>query len=92
LEAGYQLLETRLLGHVLNGGGAGTIAPDDPACVGPVDWDGGIKLLTLHRTQRAGTGRTPGRPPSVATREETDAAILKKLAALAAARARQETA
>lgn len=89
LDAGYQLLETRLLGHVLRGGGDDTIAPDDPDCVGPVDWEGGIKLLTLYRARRDGRAKAGGFKPVVATRDETDAAILKKLAVIAAARTRQ---
>lgn len=87
IEAGYQLLEMRMLGYVLAGGGE-TIAPDDPHALGPVHWEGAIKLLTIHRARREGRGKPCGPAPRVATREETDAAIMARLAALAARRTR----
>lgn len=82
LEAGYQLLETRLLGYVLAGGG--TIAPDDAQALGPLDWEGAIKLFTIHKARREGRGRPSGPAQKTATREESDAVILRNLAALAA--------
>lgn len=87
IEAGYQLLEMRMLGYVLAGGGE-TIAPDDPHALGPVHWEGAIKLLTIHRSRREGRGKPCGPVPKAATREETDAAIMARLSALAARRAR----
>ncbi len=84
LEAGYQLLETRLLGYVLAGGGGGTIAPDDAQALGPLDWEGAIKLFTIHKARREGRGKPTGPAPKTATREESDAVILRNLAALAA--------
>ncbi|GKS02844.1 hypothetical protein [Sphingomonas aquatilis] len=87
IEAGYQLLEMRLLGYALAGGGE-TIAPDDPNALGPVHWEGAIKLLTIHRARREGRGKPCGPAPKAAPREETDAAIVAGLAALAARRTR----
>lgn len=84
LEAGYQLLETRLLGYVLAGGGGGTIAPNDAQALGPLDWEGAIKLFTIHKARREERGRPSGPAPKTATREESDAVILRNLAALAA--------
>ncbi|MCP3735034.1 hypothetical protein M9979_09150 [Sphingomonas sp. RP10(2022)] len=83
IEAGYQLLETRLIGYVLAGGGD-TIAPDDAHALGPLHWEGAIKLFTIHKARREGRGRPCGPVPGVATREQADKVILAKLAALAA--------
>jgi len=87
IAAGYQLLEMRLIGHVLAGGGP-SIAPSDPDAVEALDWEGAIKLLTIHKARREGRGGRPGPVPGTATREQTDAVILRKLATLAAGRAR----
>jgi hypothetical protein len=86
---GYTMLETLLIGHALAGGG-GTIETGCEA-LGPLDRDLALKLLAFHRqgsprsTQRRG-------PKTVATREETNAAILTRLRALTAAQAREDAA
>lgn len=100
IEAGYQLLEMRMLGQVLADGGD-AIAADDPDAPGPVQFDGAMKLMTLHRGRRAGLGKAGGLaggglPGSgvaadVATPEATDAAILRRLAMLADRRGRSDT-
>ena len=87
IKAGYELLETRMLGYVLGGGGP-TIAPDDPQALGPIHWDGAIKLLTIHLARREGRGKPCGPPPRIATRDETDAVIIAKLTVLAAKKMR----
>ena len=68
--AGYQLLEIRLIGQALTGGS------DAPAPAAQF----ALQLLQLQRG-----GAKPPRakpPPRLPTPEETDAAILKKLAAI----------
>ena len=86
IDAGYLLLEMRMIGHTLAGGGA-TVAGDG-ADVEPLAYAEALKLFTLYVARREGHVRK--RPPAqvVATREEADAAILAKLAALAARKAR----
>ena len=87
LEQGYQLIETLLVGHVLASGGAtGPLArPDDHP---PIDFDAALRLLNQHRAAVTGTGRTRrgGPTPQRASDDETNAAILKKLAAIEKAR------
>ena len=83
LEQGYQLIETLLVGHVLASGGlASPVAcPDERA---PIDFDAALRLLNQHRATVHGAGRTRRGGPKLqrASDTETDAAILKKLAAL----------
>ncbi|MBX9814446.1 MAG: hypothetical protein K2X76_07070 [Sphingomonas sp.] len=75
--AGYQLLETRLIGHALAGGGE---ALPGVAGAPPVSTQLALQLLQLHRgALKAPRPAKATRPPSP---EETDAAILKKLAAI----------
>jgi hypothetical protein len=49
----------------------------------PVDVDTGLRLLAAHRNALNGKAPRGGPRPQRATREETDAAILKKLNAIA---------
>lgn len=88
IHAGYLLLEMRMIGHVLAGGGE-TI-DGDGAEVEPLAYADAVKLLTLYFARRE--GRVGKRPPAqvVATRDQADAAILAKLTALAARKARDE--
>jgi hypothetical protein len=82
--AGHQTVEIGLIGHVLSGGKAEADA-DAP----PFDWERGLRLLTLADRRQSG-GVRQGKPPrQLATREETDALILKRLTALAARKARE---
>ena len=82
LSCGYQLLETQLVGHALAGDGARDIANGDPAH--PVTVELALKLLAARRTAWAGRASRGGPPRHRATKEETDAAIMKKLAAIEA--------
>jgi hypothetical protein len=88
IHAGYLMLEMRMIGHVLTGGGE--IIDGDGAEVEPLAYADAVKLLTLYFARRE--GRVGKRPPAqvVATREQADAAILAKLTALAARKARDE--
>lgn len=84
LAQGYQMLETQLVGHALTGGGAGEgqrLATGDPDRPG-LDVELALKLLNDHRGQ-ALRGRPVGGPrPKVASRAETNVAIMKKLKAI----------
>lgn len=83
----YQILETRMIGYVLAGGGD-MIPAVDGLAPEPIAWDAAVKLLTLHKARRDGTARHRGPSQAVATRAETDAAIIGKLKALAARKQR----
>jgi hypothetical protein len=85
--AGYQMLETQLIGHCLAGGG--TTIDNGADEFGSIDKDMALRLLTSHRAGRDKVIRG-GPRPQVARRDETDAAILKKLKALAAKNAADE--
>jgi hypothetical protein len=84
LLAGYQLLETELVGHSLAGGSAKGVV--DRAS-GAIDVETALRLLSAHRNALSGKLRA-GPPLKRATREETDRAILKKLDAMDRARRR----
>lgn len=84
LLAGYQLLETELVGYALSGGNAGRTID---CATTRIDVDTALRLLSAHRNALAGKWRG-GRPLKRATSEETDKAILKKLDALDRARRR----
>lgn len=80
LMAGYEVLETALVGYALAGGA------EDRRVEGlraPVDVDTGLRLLAAHRNALNGKPVRGGPKLQRATREETDAAILKKLNAIA---------
>lgn len=80
LAAGYQLLETRLMGHALDTGE--TLGPGTPPAT----------QLALQLLQfRHGAAKPARRPPKTMTpptAEQVDAAILKKLAAIERRKAR----
>ena len=86
LQAGYEMLETQLVGHALSGGGARTITNGGDAGsgddVGGIDVDLALRLLGTHRNAMLGKPFKGGPRPRTATREETNAAILKKLKAV----------
>ncbi|APR51778.1 hypothetical protein CA223_08060 [Sphingomonas koreensis] len=85
LAIGYDRIEALVLEH----GGAGEpieADPDRAEAEGmkpvPFDFERAMKVLLYHRSQRNGEpNRRTGRPRRVATREETNAALLKALAA-----------
>lgn len=86
LLAGYQLLETELVGYALTGGNA---AQDIAGAARRIDVDIALKLLSQHRNALLGQ-RRPKPLTKRATSEETDRAILKKLDALDRARKRRD--
>lgn len=78
LLAGYDLIETHLVGRVLAG------SERDEAidtAIGPIDVDTALRLLSAHRNALRGKWRG-GPALQRATREATDKAILRKLAAM----------
>ena len=87
LAAGYDRLETLVLEH----GGAGLpLGPADPnrvdetdmAAPPPFDFDKALKVLALHRAERhALASRRSGAVRRRPTREETNAALIKAIAA-----------
>ncbi|WP_374942557.1 hypothetical protein [Sphingomonas sp.] len=79
LALGYEMLETQVVGHALSGGGRRTITDGDVGRTGGIDIDLALTLLTTHRNAMLGKPFKSGRKPLVATREETNASILKKL-------------
>ena len=79
LALGYQMLETRLVGHVLAGGERTTAIAGDGARVRAIDVDLALRVLSTHRSAMAGKPFTGGRKPRIATREESNALLLKKL-------------
>jgi hypothetical protein len=82
LLAGYQLLETELVGYAMAGGNADR---GIDCATARIDVDTALRLLGLHRNGLS--GQRQSRPPvKRATSEETDRAILKKLDALDRAR------
>jgi hypothetical protein len=87
LALGYEMLETRLVGHAL-AGGAGAVGDrgGDANAGGNEDGerdgiDVSLALRLLNRHGRALSGRAGGGGPrpQTATRQETNAAILKRL-------------
>ena len=77
---GYEVLETQLVGHALTGGGR-EITNGAVELTGPIDVDLALRLLAAHRVDHR--PRRYGRQRQVAEPEETDAAILRKLAQMA---------
>jgi hypothetical protein len=86
---GYDMLETLLLGHVLSGRDGRTIAGGPH---GPIEFDAALRLLAQHGATLSGKPFKGGARIQYATRDETDAAILKKLDALDRAKAQAERA
>jgi len=85
LAMGYDRIEALVLEH----GGAGEAIEPDPEraeAAGvetePFDFERAMRLLIYHRGDRNGEpNRRSGRPRRAATREETNAALIKALAA-----------
>jgi hypothetical protein len=86
LLAGYEMLETELLGHLLSGSGEETI--DRPGG-GKLNVCDAMHLLKLHRDNLQGKWRG-GPPIRRADPEDTNKAILKKLEAIDRARAAEK--
>lgn len=83
LEAGYEMLETLLVGHAIAGGGREIIV----GIGDPIDRDLALRLLSFHRNGLNGRSPRGGPPLKQVSSEETDKAILKKLAAIERRRA-----
>lgn len=81
---GYEMLETLLVGHALAGGGERI---ETGTAIGGIDREMAFRLLTVHRNALVGKPVKGGLPRRAGSRQETDAAILKKLDALAKRRA-----
>lgn len=78
IQAGYLTVEARMIGHVLSGGDDGATASER----GSFDWDQALRLLAQRESHANGT-RKHGPQRKVATRQDTDAAILRQLSRLA---------
>ena len=87
LALGYEMLETLLLGHALSGDDGDVLNCGAETRSGPVSVDLALRLLTMHRNAE-GKPKRGGPKRQFATRDETDAVLMKKLAAIEARRAR----
>lgn len=85
LALGYEMIETQLVGHALEGSGARAITNGAVEKTGPIDVELALRLLSHHGAAMAGRVPRGGPKRQRASREETEAAILKRLAAIAGA-------
>lgn len=94
LGQGYEMLELQLVGHALAGGGmgAGEVLDNGDPARPPIDVEMAMKLLRDHRSRATGKQDVSGPKPMIATREQTNAAIIKKLAAIEKRLAREQAA
>lgn len=88
LALGYQMIETRLVGHVLAGRCRTDPLSNEDSNEGPIDFESALRLLAVHRNP-TGKPRKGGVTPQFATREETDMVFLKRLRMIEARRARE---
>ncbi len=88
VECGYEMLETQLIGHALDGGGPALIN-GDVAATGPIDVRLALALLTSHRGRRDGSRDKDGPKYKTVSAEQTNASILRKLGAMKRARAQR---
>ncbi|MFL9839962.1 hypothetical protein ABS767_03205 [Sphingomonas sp. ST-64] len=89
LALGYQMLETRVIGHVLAGGTRHEpLGCDADGNLGGIDFESALRLLVAHRNV-PGKPRGRGAGPQYAAREETDAMLLKQLKLIEARRVRK---
>lgn len=79
LLAGYEVLETAMVGHALSGGDAGRTIVDGAGKM--IDVDTGLRLLSAHRNGLNGKWRG-GPKLKRASEEETNTALTKKLDAI----------
>lgn len=79
LKLGYQMLETRLVGHALAGKGLGD--PIDRDDLPPIDPVLARLVLGMQRRALAGPPRKPGRRAVPTSPEQTNAALLKQIEA-----------
>ncbi|QKR98746.1 hypothetical protein F9288_03130 [Sphingomonas sp. CL5.1] len=92
LALGYEMLETRLVGHALAGERGGTLAGDDDGALPPVAVELALKLLTYHRNAPGKPHRRTGPKRAYAEKDDSDRAILAKLAQIEKARAKRAAA
>ncbi|MES2986880.1 MAG: hypothetical protein V4808_03145 [Pseudomonadota bacterium] len=88
LALGYEMLETLLVGQALSGDEGAVLSCGAETRMGPVTVDLAMRLLTMHRSAK-GKPTRGGPKAQFATRDETDAFLMKKLAAIEARRARE---
>lgn len=86
LALGYEMLETRLVGHALAGEQGGTIAGGE--AMPPVSVEMAFKLLSRHRDAPGKPRRATGFPRRYADKDDTDRVILARLAQIEARRAK----
>ena len=89
LALGYEMLETLVVGHALSGDTGDVLNCGAEARSGPVSVELAMRLLTIHRTAQ-GKPKRGGPKRQFATADETDAVLMKKLAAIEARRAREQ--
>ena len=87
LALGYQMLETRMLGHVLSGQRASDPLATGDGALAAIDFEAGLRLLSQHRNGQVKPHK--GRQVSYAARDETDAVLLKRLKMIETRRARE---
>lgn len=87
LALGYQMLETRMVGHVLSGQRWGDSLTTGDGALAAIDFEAGLRLLSQHRNGQVKPHK--GRQASYATRDETDAVLLKRLKVIETRRARE---
>ena len=102
LRQGYEMLEIQLVGHALAGGRSGDGAGGGPATGAmldngdpvrpPIHVDLALRLLREHRDRAAGKRERDGARPLIATREQTNAAIIRKLGMIEKRLAREQAA
>ena len=89
LALGYEMLETLVVGHALSGDAGDVLNCGVETRAGPVNLDLALRLLSAHRNAE-GKPRRGGPKARFATRDETDAFLMKKLAAIEKRRAREQ--
>lgn len=89
LDAGYRTIETMIIGHILAGGDAAIRAAGPEGGRPTFDLEQALRTLALQERRMAGRTVKPSGRRQTASHEDTDAAILQRLAALAA-RAQRE--
>ncbi len=87
LVLGYQMIETRLIGHVLAGRGRDVLVDDTDGGPG-IDFDSAMRLLGQHRSATS-KPRRGGTRLQFAAPDETDKMLLKRLKAIEMRRARE---
>ncbi|WP_156442667.1 MULTISPECIES: hypothetical protein [unclassified Sphingomonas] len=85
LALGYQMVETRLIGHVL-AGLTRVDRMDERGDAPAIDFEAALKLLSQHRNATAKPHK--GRKPTFAAPDDTDRVLLERLRVIEARRAR----